>query len=159
VEHLPADALKDLMQRVRRKRLPPVFPPISGVSDHRMTHSGTVNANLVGSSGLQIDLQEADTRKGLFDMPAGLRGSTPAALGRHLFPMGGMAAYGQVDDTVRCLHGAIDQCQVSFSHVTMLELAAQTMLRHVILGDHQGPGGIFIKAVDDTRPKLTPNAF
>ncbi len=158
VEHLPADALKDLLQRLRRKRLPPLFPPISGISDHRMTHSGTVNANLVGPSSLQIDLQEADTGKGLFDLPSGLCGSTPAARGRHLFSMGGVAAYRQVDDTGRCLHGSIDQCQVSFSHVTILKLAAQAMVRHVILRDNQGPGGVFIKAVDDTRPKLTPDA-
>jgi hypothetical protein len=123
-----------------------------------MTHGRTVDPNLVSSSGLQVDLKKAHTSKGLFDLPSGLCRSTPAARGGHLFSMGGMAAYGQVDDTGRFLHGAIDQGQVSFLHLTLLKLLAQALVRHVIFRDNQGPGGVFIKAVDDAWPKLTPDA-
>jgi hypothetical protein len=72
--------------------------------------------------------------------------------------MGGMAAYGQVDDTSRVLHGAIDQGQVSFPHLTLLKLVTQAMVGHVIFRDNQSPRGVFIKAVDDAWPKLTPDA-
>lgn len=33
------------------------------------------------------------------------------------------------------------------------------MVCHVILRCHQGPGSVFIQAVDDAWPKLTPDAF
>jgi len=96
VKHLAFHRSNDVLEVGRY--FPPLVPAaIGGISDHRMTHGGTVNPNLMGSSRFQIDLQKRNTRKGLFRFPMGLCWAPPAAFRGHLFTLYGMAANRQVD--------------------------------------------------------------
>ena len=112
MEYLPAYPLKDILHRPRGKTLPPSFPSVCGVSYHRMTYGRAVDTNLVCTPGRQIDFKEGYTGKRFFDLPSGFCGPTPPALCGHFFPVEGMAAYRQVDNSGRSLHLSMDQGKV-----------------------------------------------
>ena len=69
-----------------------------------------------------------------------------------------MTPYWQVDNTRRCLYLAVDQGKVSLFHLALLKLAAEAFVGHVGFCYEHGPGGVLVQPVDDTRPKLPPNA-
>jgi len=158
VEHVPIDRGKDVGFS-RRKFLPSSFPSICDVSHHRMTHGCAVDSDLVGSSGLQVNVQERNTQEPFFCLPTGFCGPTVAAPCGHLLPIGRVAAYGQVDDPCRCLGLAENKGQIPLFYLALLKLETETFVGHVILCHHQGPRRILIKAVDDAWPELAPNAL
>jgi hypothetical protein len=69
MKHLPAGGFQDLLKGLGRRRLPSVRPPVGPVSHHRMTYGCTVDPNLMGPAGLQVDLQKRCAAERLLDLP------------------------------------------------------------------------------------------
>ena len=47
------------------------------------------------------------------------------------------------------------QCEIFFRHLATLELAAQSMVDLVVLGNDQNSARVAVEAMDDARPKLS----
>lgn len=68
------------------------IPSVYRISDHRISHGGHMNADLVGSAGMNLNFEKGCIQKSFPDLPLRDSLAASAAVNGHFFPIRGMPA-------------------------------------------------------------------
>ena len=125
--------------------------PVDRVARERVSDGRQVDADLVRSTGHQVQLEKGPGSKSFADSIAGHR-FTAVRHDSHAGSMVGVAADRRLDAPGRGGHCPQCQAQIRLLYAARLQLRHQTRLRLVVLRDHEQAAGIPIQAMYDPRP-------
>jgi len=131
-----------------RSRSP--FSSVERITEKRMSHRGEVDPDLMGPSGLRVDLKKRETVEPFPHFPR--RGGGPASprMGGHPFPFAWVSPDFGIDDPFVPVEFTIGDGQIGLHDGPVLKLLYQMVIVLVIFGDHHDAGRAFIQAMDDS---------
>lgn len=125
-------------------------PPVDRITQHRVMNVGEVDAHLVGAAGFERDLEER-VAAGEHESPEVGNGGFSADNNRHSLPVFLVAANRGVDLCRGVAHLTDDDRPVLTLHHSLLQLAGQSLVRYVVLGNHKQSRRVAIQAMNDAR--------
>ena len=142
VEEQALEAVRPLARRPR---------PVDRIARHGVPEGGEVDADLVGATGDEVQLQQRPRGEPL---PDAVAGDGAPSVGDHRHPLAVLrvAPDRRLDPADRRRHRALDQREVGLADAAGLELGHHRCLRGVVAGDDQQARGVAVQAVDDPRP-------
>src|SRR5699024_8069896 len=112
---------------------------------------GHVHTDLVGTPGLQVDLQQAGGTERLLGVVVGHRVATTGDHGPSAVT-GGMAADGGVHRAAQRVRMTLDERVVTLVHGTFLERPFEHAVGDLALGHDHQPAGVGVEPVHDPLP-------
>lgn len=82
---------------------------------------------------------------------------TPSPPTAHLLSLGRVAPYRAIDSPPLRGEKTVDKGNIAPLDAMNFELGSQSVMGLVVLGGNHHPGGIFIEAVHNSRPQLSPH--
>lgn len=131
---------------------------IRRVAQQRMPNSSHVDADLMGTAGTGLELNQGKKPKTLSYAILGDSLAAAARVRGHLLPVYRMAANGSLDHPLCIPHIATHDGQIQLLYPSFCELTCQATMRRVILGHHDGPRGVLVQPMHDPRPLDPPDA-
>ena len=131
-----------------------ILPTIHGITGDRTRQGSHVHPDLMGAAGFQAKFKESKPLDKPFQNPPIGHGLPAIFPNRHFFPMDRVAADGQINSAGLQGRLAIHKGLIYLFHLTPLELGSQCLVGKITFCNHHDAGGIFIKAMDDTRAQL-----
>ncbi len=132
---------------------------VQRVTDDRMACGRQMNADLMGSPGLQFKLQQTQPIRlvALQGPPMGHCVSAVATAGTHLLPVYRMPSDRLIDLTGRPFNQAMHQGTIAPLDGMLFELPGQLKVGMIVLGRNHDARGISIEPMDDTGSQLAAN--
>jgi len=126
------------------------FSSVERITEKRMSHRGEVDPDLMGPSGLRVDLKKRETVEPFPHFPR--RGGGPASprMGGHPFPFAWVSTDFGIDDPFVPVEFTRGDGQIGLHDGPVLKLPYQMVIGLVIFGDHHDAGRAFIQAMDDS---------
>ena len=122
-----------------------------------MTDRLEMDPNLVGSSREDPAKDQGPTARLLENFELCASRSSPVDNG-HFLTVHGMTANRLYNFAGRCDEFSGAQRQIEFLNLSPGELATQSQMREIVLGDHQTTAGLSVESMHDSRPKLSAEA-
>ena len=125
---------------------------IERVAEDRVPEAEKVHAQLVGASGNGVEFH---ARRAVVvarqDLVVGHRLAPLDRVDHLLWPVGPVAAQGQVDGALVSPHVALNPRHIGFRHMPALELQAEMTMGRARHGKGQNAGGVHVQTVHDPR--------
>jgi len=120
MQHLPGDGLNQTADFWRV--VPQILGTIERVPDNGVMDGGKMDANLMGATGQQVNLEKGRFDEMLEASPTGQSISSESGGDGHFFSVCGVAADGLVDESRSIRHVTMNQNQVFFCDCSGFEL-------------------------------------
>ena len=111
--------------------MPSPAAAINSIPDHGITERSKMNPYLMGSSRLNVHLEEGCGAVSLTDAPARAGILSPPAASGHLLPVRMIPSYGRIDDAVPAFDIAMHQGMIGFPYLAPFKLGGQSPVRLV----------------------------
>jgi hypothetical protein len=156
MQRLPAEP----GQLVRQRRALEFFTlaAIGEISQQRMSYSSHVDADLMRTASAGAEFNQSKEPKALsYAILGDGLAPDPRACG-HLLPVYRMAADRSLDHPLCIANTPVHDGQIKLLHLSLCELTRQATVRRIILGHHNGPGGVLVQPMYDPWPLNAPDA-
>ena len=127
---------------------------VEGIAGDGVSGVGEVDADLVGTAGSDLDLEEGMGGEAFQDAEFGMGGAAGVEAGGHAGAAEGVAGDGGVDDAGIGADAALDEGEVGFGDLAGGELAGEGAVGGVGAGDEEDAAGAFVEAVDDAGAEI-----
>ena len=125
-----------------------VYAPIDGIACDGATCGGGVDADLMGTTGVQAEFKQTGAGPGAEDFPIGFCRTTPTS-DRHPLAGHGVAADRPIPRACISTGPAEDESEVGFFRFPVTELSAEFAVGSIIFRGDENAGGFAIETVND----------
>jgi hypothetical protein len=130
-----------------------LFAAVDAVSHEGETEVLEMDADLVGSAGMQDDLDEGGAMQSLEDSVAGVGASAFAIFhSGHGSAVTRVTRNGDLDFACQSWQFAANNGVINFLHGAVSELIGQTKMGGIIFGNDKAAAGVFIEAMNNPGP-------
>jgi hypothetical protein len=156
MQRLPAEP----GQLVRQRRALEFFTltAIGEVSQQRMPYSSHVDADLMRTASAGAELKQSKELKTLSHAILGDSLAPHPRVCGHLLPIYNMSADCGLDYPLCIPKIPMHDGQIQLFHLSFRKLTRQATVRRIILGHHDGPGGVLVQPMYDPGPFDAPDA-